>query len=167
MHTRKELGTYSLTSKRCILYIYSINIGTEYFKHCIYSPCFSLQNAVYFIILTYLVPVLFTFYIQGVLKLKKKSGAKRLNRERTVKLRQWRTTSRECSSDWTSVVKLNRRKTNRRKTRPYCTCIFYWLLNTTGKTNQKKKHYLKLHPGTPKRYQLRKIQEGTQHILCT
>ena len=32
---------------------------------------FPLQNAVYFIILTYLVPVLFTFYIQGVLKLKK------------------------------------------------------------------------------------------------
>ena len=37
-----------------------------------YSPFFSLQNAVRFIILTYLVTVLFTFYIQGVLKLKKK-----------------------------------------------------------------------------------------------
>ena len=60
--------TVSLNSKSCILYIYSTNICTEYFKHGIYSPCFSLQNAVCFIILTYLVPVLFTFYIQSVLK---------------------------------------------------------------------------------------------------
>ena len=65
--------TTLLTSKRCILYIYSTNIGTEYFKHALYSPFFSLQNAVCFIMLTSLVPVLFTFYIQGVLKLKKSS----------------------------------------------------------------------------------------------
>ena len=56
-----------LTSKRCMLYIYSTNVGAEYFKHGTYAPFFSLQNAAFFIILTYLVPVLFTFYIQGVL----------------------------------------------------------------------------------------------------
>ena len=71
--------TTPLTSKRCILYIYSTNIGTECFKHALYSPFLSLQNAVCFIMLTCLVPVLFTFYIQGVLKLKNNnSGAKGL-----------------------------------------------------------------------------------------
>ena len=63
-------GTAPLTSKRCILYIYSTNLGTEYFKHALNPPFCSLQNAVCFIMLTCLVPVLFTFSIQGVLKLK-------------------------------------------------------------------------------------------------
>jgi len=65
-------------------------MGTEYFKHGIYSLFF--LNAVCFIILTYLVPVLFTFYIQGVLKLQKKnkSGAKRLKR-RPLKSRRYAT----------------------------------------------------------------------------
>ena len=63
--------TTPLTSKRCIIYVYSTNIGSEYFKHGVYSPFFSIENAVCFIIATYLVPVLFTFYIQSVLKLKK------------------------------------------------------------------------------------------------
>ena len=43
-----------------------MNILTWY----IFSVFFSLQNAVCFIILTYLVHVLLTFYIQNVLKFK-------------------------------------------------------------------------------------------------
>jgi len=35
--------TALLTSKRYILYIYSTNLGTEYFKHDIYSKFFLLK----------------------------------------------------------------------------------------------------------------------------
>jgi len=55
--------TAPLNSKRCILYIYSTNIGTEYFKHGIYSPFFSLQNAVCFIILTFNSCIIHILYI--------------------------------------------------------------------------------------------------------
>ena len=84
--------TAPLTSKRCILYIYSTNIGTEYFKHALYSPfffslsskCSLFHNANLFG--SYIIHILYT----GVVKLKKKnnnSGAKGL----TPPHMRWRT----------------------------------------------------------------------------
>jgi len=55
----------------CFEHMCSKHVEAAYFKHGIYSPFFPLQNAVCFIIITYLVPVLFTLYIPSVLKLKK------------------------------------------------------------------------------------------------
>ena len=67
--------TAPLTFRCCILYIYSTHISTAYFKHAANSPFFPLQNVVSFIILHCLVPVLFAFYIQDVLKFKCKIQA--------------------------------------------------------------------------------------------
>ena len=72
--------TAPLTSKRCILYIYSTNIGTEYFKHGIYCPFFISSKCSLFHNANVFGSLIFTFYIQDVLKFKKKnnSGAERL-----------------------------------------------------------------------------------------
>jgi hypothetical protein len=72
--------TAPLTSKRCILYIYSTNTDTEYFKHGIYSPFFSSSKCSLFhnsnVSGSCIIHILYT----GVLKLKKNnSGAKRLS----------------------------------------------------------------------------------------
>ena len=65
--------TAPLTSKRCILYIYSTNIGTEYFKHLIYSPFISSSKCSLFrnsnVSGSCIIHILYT----GVLKLKKKN----------------------------------------------------------------------------------------------
>jgi len=103
------------TSKRYILYIYSTNIGTEYFKHDVYSQYFSLQNAVCFIILTNLVPVLFTFYSQGVLKLRKIIPAPK---------------------DWTSPTQGMRRSSAGEFGRPCSVKQGKWTLYTAGKILQ-------------------------------
>ena len=39
--------TAPLISKRYILYIYSTNTGTEYFKHALYSPFFSSKCSLF------------------------------------------------------------------------------------------------------------------------
>jgi len=71
--------TAPLTSKLCILYIYSTNTGTEYFKHGIYSPFFfsskcSFHNSNVFG--SCIIHILYT----GCAKIfKNNSGAKRLS----------------------------------------------------------------------------------------
>jgi hypothetical protein len=61
---------------------------TEYFKHAAHYPFFSFQNAFLKIILPFLVHVLFTLYIKGVLKFKNKFGSLRVN-SRNVIVHPW------------------------------------------------------------------------------
>ena len=75
--------TAPLTSKRCISYIYSTNVGTEYFKHALYSPfsfstkCSLFHNANLFGFC--IIHILYT----GCAKIKKNnSGAKGLSKDK-------------------------------------------------------------------------------------
>ena len=72
--------TAPLTSKRCILYIYSTNVGTEYFKHALYFPFFFSSKCSLFhnanLLGSFIIHILYT----GCAKIKKKnSGAKGLS----------------------------------------------------------------------------------------
>ena len=73
--------TAPLNSKRCILYFYSTNTGTEYFKHGIYSPFFFSSKCNLFhnsnIFGSYFIHILYT---ECAKILKNNSGAKRLMR---------------------------------------------------------------------------------------
>ena len=67
-----------LTSKYCVLYIYSTNVGTEYFKHALYSPfffsskCSLFHNANFFG--TCIIHILHT----GCAEIKKKNPASKV-----------------------------------------------------------------------------------------
>jgi hypothetical protein len=66
-----RVRTAPLTSKRCILYIYSTNIGTEYFKHGINSPFFSSKCSLFHnsnVFRSCIIHILYT----GCAKIKKK-----------------------------------------------------------------------------------------------
>jgi hypothetical protein len=62
--------TAPLTSRRCILYIYSINIHTEYFKHAAHSPFFSSSKCRLFHNTTFFGSCIIHILYTGVLKFK-------------------------------------------------------------------------------------------------
>jgi hypothetical protein len=63
---------------------------------------FSLQNAIYFIILIFFVSVLFTFYIQSVLKFKCKTPVSKAQDTSSHFFLNWK--MRTFSSLWQSLI---------------------------------------------------------------
>ena len=70
--------TAPLTSKRCILYIYSTKIGTEYFKHGIYSPFFPSKCSLFHNSNVFGSCIIHILYTECAKIKKNHSGAKRL-----------------------------------------------------------------------------------------
>jgi hypothetical protein len=81
INTLKPNDTYRgrttpLTSMRFILYIYSTDIRTVYFKHSVYTPFFSSSKCSLFQNSNVFGSCIIQFYIQDVLKLKKNPAPK-------------------------------------------------------------------------------------------
>ena len=72
--------TAPLSRKRFILYIYSTNICTEYFKRNVHSPFFALQNAVRFIILKYFGSGIIHILYTGCAKIKKETRRQKVKK---------------------------------------------------------------------------------------
>ena len=70
--------TAPLTSKCCILYIYSTNIGTEYFKHGIYSTFYSSKCSLFHNSNVFVACIIHILYTGCAKVLKINSGAKSL-----------------------------------------------------------------------------------------
>ena len=85
--------TAPLTSKRCILYIYSTNVGTEYFKHALYSLFFFSSKCSLFHNVNFFGACIIHILYTGCAEIKKNnSGAKGLKTSRPDLL-----PSRACS----------------------------------------------------------------------
>ena len=96
--------TAPLTSKRCILYIYSTNVGTEYFKHVLFSRFFSSSKCSLFrnanLFGSCVIHILYT----GCAEIKKKnnSGAKGLNSHDMIILEG--TLNEQCARMWVGFI---------------------------------------------------------------
>ena len=73
--------TAPLTSKRCILYIYSTNIGTEYFKHALYSPFFFSSKCSLFHNANLFGSCIIHIFYTGCAKIKKIIPAPKVNKQ--------------------------------------------------------------------------------------